>query len=137
MAKKGRQKFSQQNVDNFFGGPRTETTFVKWSTSRKRLRTADLKPLEQYMYMYVKAYDNVFWLSLLNDIEPYSILNVRSMTAVEVSIIQYNMFNQVADDRPVVDQPTEMTYNYLWFSLKYLDSDGLNSNPVLSCSVWT
>ena len=87
--------------------------------------------------MYVKAYDNVFWLSLLNDIEPYSILNVRSMTAVEVSIIQYNMFNQVADDRPVVDQPTEMTYNYLWFSLKYLDCDGLNSNPVLSCSVWT
>jgi len=27
---------------NFFGGPRTETQFVKWSASRKRLRTAGL-----------------------------------------------------------------------------------------------
>src|SRR6218665_139328 len=28
---------------NFFGGPRTETKFVKWSASRKRLRTAELE----------------------------------------------------------------------------------------------
>jgi len=27
---------------NLFGGPRTETKFVKWSASRKRLRTADV-----------------------------------------------------------------------------------------------
>ena len=35
------QKFSQENVE-IFGGPRTETKFVKWSASRKRLRTAGL-----------------------------------------------------------------------------------------------
>src|SRR6218665_330693 len=34
MTKKGRHKFC--------GGPRTETEFVKWSASRKRLRTAGL-----------------------------------------------------------------------------------------------
>src|SRR6218665_1641551 len=28
---------------NLFGGPRTETKFVKWSASRKRLRTAAQK----------------------------------------------------------------------------------------------
>src|SRR6218665_210227 len=33
---------------NFFGGPRTETKFVKWSTPRKRLRTAALNvPVSQ------------------------------------------------------------------------------------------
>src|SRR6218665_4056502 len=35
------QKFSQENVE-IFGGPRTESKFVKWFASRKRLRTADL-----------------------------------------------------------------------------------------------
>jgi len=35
------QKFSQENVETF-GGPRTKTKFVKWSASRKRLRTAGL-----------------------------------------------------------------------------------------------
>ena len=34
-------KFSRENVE-IFCGPRTETKFVKWSASRKRLRTADL-----------------------------------------------------------------------------------------------
>src|SRR6218665_724730 len=28
---------------HFLGGPRTETKFVKWSASRKRLRTADIE----------------------------------------------------------------------------------------------
>ena len=31
-----------QKCRNFFGGPRTETKFAKWSTTRKRLRTAAL-----------------------------------------------------------------------------------------------
>src|SRR6218665_532512 len=32
---------NSENVD-IFGGPRTETKFVKWSATRKRLRTAGL-----------------------------------------------------------------------------------------------
>src|SRR6218665_795375 len=32
---------NSENVD-IFGGPRTETKFVKWSATRKRLRTAAL-----------------------------------------------------------------------------------------------
>jgi len=32
---------NSENVD-IFGGPRTETKFVKWSATRKRLRTAVL-----------------------------------------------------------------------------------------------
>ena len=36
------QKFSQENVE-IFGGPRTETKFVKWFASRKRLRTAGIR----------------------------------------------------------------------------------------------
>src|SRR6218665_2647366 len=38
-------KFSQENVAIFLGGPRTEKKFVKWSASRKRLRTAGLNDL--------------------------------------------------------------------------------------------
>src|SRR6218665_2333776 len=38
------QKFSQENVETF-GGPRTKSKFVKWSASRKRLRTAVLHQL--------------------------------------------------------------------------------------------
>src|SRR6218665_1446511 len=33
---------NSENVD-IFGGPRTETKFVKWSATRKRLRTAALE----------------------------------------------------------------------------------------------
>src|SRR6218665_378042 len=33
---------NSENVD-IFGGPRTETKFVKWSATRKRLRTAALQ----------------------------------------------------------------------------------------------
>src|SRR6218665_3356485 len=36
---------NSENVD-IFGGPRTETKFVKWSATRKRLRTAGLKSLK-------------------------------------------------------------------------------------------
>src|SRR6218665_1542069 len=35
---------NSENVD-IFGGPRTDTKFVKWSATRKRLRTADLYDL--------------------------------------------------------------------------------------------
>src|SRR6218665_360440 len=45
MTKKGRQKFINfpKKMYTFFGGPRTEKKFVKWSASRKRLRTAVLE----------------------------------------------------------------------------------------------
>jgi len=36
------QKFSRENVEILLCGPRTETKFVKWSATRKRLRTAEL-----------------------------------------------------------------------------------------------
>ena|SRR6218665_1067382 len=39
LEKMTRKEFFPENVD-IFGGPRTETKFVKWSASRKRLRTA-------------------------------------------------------------------------------------------------
>jgi len=44
MTKKGRQmrNFPEKIWHNYFDGPRTETKFVKWSASRKRLRTAGL-----------------------------------------------------------------------------------------------
>src|SRR6218665_3316461 len=41
------QKFSQENVE-IFGGPRTETKLVKWSASRKRLRTAVIEDGKPY-----------------------------------------------------------------------------------------
>src|SRR6218665_2688304 len=47
MAKKGRQKFC--------GGPRTETKFVEWSASRKRLRTAALETLFDIMNTELKT----------------------------------------------------------------------------------
>ena len=41
MIKKGRQIINfAEKMWKFFGGPRTEAKFVKWSASRKRLRTA-------------------------------------------------------------------------------------------------
>ena len=41
MTKKGRHIFPRK-CGNLFDGPPTETKFVKWSASRKRLRTAEL-----------------------------------------------------------------------------------------------
>ena len=38
-------ELSPRKCRNCFGGPRTETKFVKWSASRKRLRTAGLASL--------------------------------------------------------------------------------------------
>src|SRR6218665_343350 len=44
MTNKCRQifRYFPEKMWKFFGGPRTYTTFVKWSASRKRLRTAAL-----------------------------------------------------------------------------------------------
>src|SRR6218665_3830134 len=48
---------------NFFCGPRTETTFVKWSANRKRLRTAGIEdspifsfPLMKVRMIYKESY---------------------------------------------------------------------------------
>jgi len=45
MTKKGSQKFRNfpEKIYKKICGPRTETKFVKWSASRKRLRTVALK----------------------------------------------------------------------------------------------
>src|SRR6218665_1228403 len=40
---------NSENVD-IFDGPRTETKFVKWSATRKRLRTAVLDTVDIYIY---------------------------------------------------------------------------------------
>src|SRR6218665_2993633 len=41
-------EISPRKCRNLFGGPRTETKFVKWSASRKRLRTAGLVVCASY-----------------------------------------------------------------------------------------
>src|SRR6218665_2734489 len=42
MNKKRLSEIFRREYGNLFGGPPTETKFVKWSASRKRLRTADI-----------------------------------------------------------------------------------------------
>src|SRR6218665_125998 len=64
MTKKGRQifRYFHNKRRNFLGGPRTETKFVKWSASRKRLRTADIefiwKDDMNYGWQYCKSSSN-------------------------------------------------------------------------------
>jgi len=45
MTKKRSSEILRRKCGNLFGGPRTETKFVKWSASRKRLRTTGLEAL--------------------------------------------------------------------------------------------
>src|SRR6218665_257401 len=45
-------EFFPRKCKNFFRGPRTETKFVKWSASRKRLRTAAITYLLHIGYTY-------------------------------------------------------------------------------------
>jgi len=61
---KNRQKFSEENVENLFGGPRTETTFVKQSASRKKLRTAAL-----YTFLLCIPRCNKFLISLASKLQ--------------------------------------------------------------------
>src|SRR6218665_1938951 len=53
---------NSENVD-IFGGPRTETKFVKWSATRKRLRTADITLLVPRCSRTFPLSINVTWLS--------------------------------------------------------------------------
>src|SRR6218665_3860862 len=74
MTKKGRQKFINfpKKMYTFFGGPRTEKKFVKWSASRKRLRTAVLT-----ISIYNVGYAYYVLYQLLPPLRPQSIHQLR------------------------------------------------------------
>jgi|SRR6218665_1512092 len=56
---------------NFVGGPRTEKKFVKWSASRKRLRTAGLEDRKYQKTPIVIRHEEQLDIERKNTITPF------------------------------------------------------------------